>query len=560
MRRNGGLTLSCILQVPLTKYSSLQDLGDIRQLIVCFRDLNLDSEDEFEILEDLETLNKALQDVLKETEVWAQQYETDGLYKDAAYLYGRIHSGLTEENEIVPRLAAVYEKIGDYPAAELAQEKLMHTILNNPDVYDIDENLVPEVTKLSRLLNLFHTRFQVLGSASQSYTKLSIVYRAAVLDLEQLNAALFDQGLIVLDYLDQLTISSLHVAIQRRAPNLARFLLQKGANPNLRDDNGDTPLYVAVENETKEMVKLLLNWGADTERVDILGETPVQIASSRGENESILLLLIEEGANIETSDFAGRTPLGNAIDSDLPSSAQILIRHGADINATLNASNDRRTLLCQAVRQRKEWAVQLLLEKGANPHKVDDFGRQALHYAIEAGQESMVRVLIDHGGIQHVIAGPTGKTTLLHLAVCRENLTIIEMILKAGADINEQDWLGNTPLHESMYKSPANLAQIVRLLLKFGAQVNMENKITDTPLHLVACYGRSEVVQILLDAGADPHLVDMSGETAMDIARKPSSRLCSDPRFETLRVLNAHIAANPRGTLAGYQPTRTSLT
>ena len=537
------------LQIPLTIYSSLQDLGDIRQLIVCFNDPYQRHYGPVHV----QTLTKALQDVVKETEVWAQQYEADGRYKDAAYLHSRIHSDLTEENEIVHLLAAVYEKIGDYPAAELAQEKLMRIILDNFDEYGTDEELVSEVQTLSRLLNLFHTRLQVLGSASQTYAKLSIVRRAARLDLEQLNIALFDQGLIVLDYLDQPNTSSLHIAIQRRAPNLAQLLLQKGANPNLQDNNGDTPLHIAVRYRIEAMVKLLLQWDAHIEIEDMRGSTPIQSALSRGRNELILLLLIEKGANIDTRDFEWRTPLCNAIDFDLPSSAQILIRHGADVNATLNASNDRRTLLCQAVRQGKEWAVKLLLEKGANPHKVDDFGQQALYYAIEAGHESMVRVFIDHGGIQHVTAGPTGKTTLLHLAVCRENLTIIEMILKAGADTNEQNIRGDTPLHESMYYSSGNLVQKVGLLLKFGAQVNMGNNHADTPLHLAAHYGQSAVVQMLLDAGADPQLPNMSGETAMDLARKWSSWPNSDPRYEKMvQVLNAHIAANPRGTLTSY--------
>ena len=341
MRRNGGLTLSLILQVPLTKYSSLQDLGDIRQLIVCCFDLNPYLEDENDMDQDLEdnletvsfkTLKKALQEVLKETEVWAQQYETDGLYKDAAYLYGRIHSDLKEESRIVPALAAVYEKMGDYPAAELAQEKLVRIMLAKGRL-DTNEEQVRKAKTLSRLLNRFHTRLQVLGSASKTYAKLSIVYRAALLDLENLNSALYDQGLIVLGYLDQLSISSLHIAVKKNAPNLARFLLQKGASLNLKDDSGDTPLHIAVENGTEEMVGLLLHWGADTEIKDKDGRTPIQIACSKWNNESILLLLIDKGANIETRDSRGRTPLGIAIDCNSPSSAQILISHGADVNA-----------------------------------------------------------------------------------------------------------------------------------------------------------------------------------------------------------------------------------
>ena len=513
MKRNGGLTLSSILQVPLTKYSSLQDLGDIRQLIVCFNDT---SRRIYSFLH-IQVLDQALQDVVKETEVWAQQYEADGRYRDAAYLYGRVHSDLKEESRIVPTLAAVYEKMGDYPAAELAQEKLMRTMLANRWL-STNEEQVREVETLSRLLNLFHTRLQVLGPASQTYAKLSIVYRAAGLDIEHLNAALLDQGLIVLDYLDQLGTSFLHVAVKNNAPNLARLLLQKGANLDLKDNCGETPLHIAVKNGTEEMVKLLLDWDADTEIKDTRGSTPIQTASLRGKNESIPLLLIERRADAETRDCRGLTPLGNAIESDSPSSAQILIRHGANVNAT--SSDFSSTLLCKAVREKKEWAVKMLLEKGANSQTIDSKGRQALYYAVEAGQELMVKWLLSYGGMKKGIAKPVSfrKTSTLDCAVRGSNLSIVEMVLKAGADTNEQDFLGNTPLHESITFARTHLAQIVGLLLNFGAQVNIANNRAETPLHLAVWLRQSEVVPILLDAGADPHLVDYFGETALSKA------------------------------------------
>ena len=461
-------------------------------------------------------LEDALQDVVDETELWAKQYESDGRYKDAAYLHGRIHHDMTDRNQIVAPLAAVYEKIGDYPAAELARAKKMRIILDVEG--DPDGELLPEIEALSRLLNLFHTRLQVLGSASQTYARLSIVCRAAKFDLEQLNTALFDQGLIELDYFDQLSISSLHIAVKENAPNLARLLHQKGADLNLKDDSGDTPLHIAVKNGTEEVLKLLLDWGADT----------------------------------EIRDLKERTSLGNAIDSGLPSSAQILIRHGADVNATRNTSNNRGMLLFEAARQGKEWAAILSLENGANPQATDGKGQQDLYYAIGNGQESMVKVLLDHGGIKCLIDDPMHGHTLLHLAVLSGNLTIVEMILKAGADTNKKDHRGSAPLHDLIVRDPAHLVQIVGLLLKFGAQVNIGNHLGNTPLHVAANFGRLEVVRMLLDAAADPQLENTSGETALSLAQKCWS-LTLDPRFtEILQTLNSHVAAHPRGTSAGY--------
>ena len=235
----------------------------------------------------------------------------------------------------------------------------------------------------------------------------------------------------------------------------------------------------------------------------------------------------------------GWTPLCNAIDSDSPSFAQILIRHGADVNAKWSKYSTSATLLFEAVR-RSQWAVNLLLENGANPQADDGIGQQVLDYAVETSQESMVKVLLDHGGLKDVTVGPTLKATSLHLAVSRGKLTIIEMILKAGADTNEKDQWGNAPLHRSSLASSTHLAQIVGLLLKFGAQVNLGNHYANTPLHLAVYFGRPDVVQMILDTGPDPNLLNSRGETAWDVAQKSFSRQSWDPRRkEILKILSS---------------------
>ena len=464
--------------------------------------------------------------MVNETEAWARQYETDGRYKDAAYLYSRIHSDLQEDSKIVPTLAAVYEKMGDFPAAELAQEQLMREIFDPWNEYDEepDEEQIRCVDTTSRLLNLFHTRLQVLDSASEPYAKTFIVYRAARLDIEQLNNALFKQGLIVPDYSDPSGNCPLHIAAKARAPSLVQLLLQNGANPNLKDGSGCTPLHVAVSNGFTTIVRLLLNNGADTEVKDSHGKTAVQM---RLRSEGILTHLVEKGADIEARDRLGQTPLCNAIVSNSQITARYLIERGADTNAKCDISNTLGTLLFEAVRQKKEWAVELLLEGGADLQARDITGRRVLYYAVRGGQESIVKVLLDHGATETLTTGPVSNSgsTILHCAMIKPNLTIVEMILKAGVDINGQDLIGDTALHGLERTGPQPLEQTVSFLLNLGAEINMVNKYSDTPLHLAVSHDRLRIAQMLLDAGADPRLMNVYGQTPLTMAlyRYPGS-------------------------------------
>ena len=471
----------------------------------------------------LKMVKKALENVVKETEAWAQQHETDGRYKDAAYLHGRIHSDLKSDSKIVPTLSAVYERLGDLPAAELAQEKLTDIIFDEGWATP-DEEKIHEVDRLSRLYKLFHDRLQVLGADSQSYAKLSVVYRAAALDLMPLNVALFEQGLIFLDCFKQWSLYCLHIAAIRNAPNLVRLLIRSGANLNVKNDVGDTPLHIAVRSRAGKIVQSLLDGGANTGIRDRDGNTAVHIALLGHQDERMLSYLIPANADIEARDYLGRTPLCHAIASSSPSIVRYLIQCEADVNASCDVSNSLGTLLFETVRQRKTWATEILLGGGADWQARDSTGRRAIYYAVRGGQESMVKMLLDHGSTETPTSGPASNSgsTLLHCAMIKPEVAIVEMLLKAQVDVNGQDLVGDTALHMLMRYRPPSFERTINVLINHGAQVNTLNNEADTPLHFAVHSGRQDIAQILLDAGANCGIVNMSGMSPLDVVERQS--------------------------------------
>ncbi|WP_343288773.1 ankyrin repeat domain-containing protein [Wolbachia endosymbiont of Encarsia formosa] len=102
------------------------------------------------------------------------------------------------------------------------------------------------------------------------------------------------------------------------------------------------------------------------------------------------------------------------------------------------------------------------------------------------------------------------ELTLLQIAAEYSNEKVVEALLEAGADVNNQDRYGNTPLHRSVRSS----LEVVKALLKAGADVNKQNRCGEIPLHR-AVHGSLEVVKALLKAGADVNSQDIHGRTPL---------------------------------------------
>ncbi|MDT7870811.1 MAG: ankyrin repeat domain-containing protein, partial [Thermoproteus sp.] len=87
-----------------------------------------------------------------------------------------------------------------------------------------------------------------------------------------------------------------------------RELLKKGADPNVRDESGDTPLHKAADEGRVDVVRLLLERGADPNVKNENGDTPLHWAAYKG-HVDVARLLLEHGANPTVKNKDGKTPL-----------------------------------------------------------------------------------------------------------------------------------------------------------------------------------------------------------------------------------------------------------
>jgi ankyrin repeat protein len=155
---------------------------------------------------------------------------------------------------------------------------------------------------------------------------------------------------------------TLPFAASRGDLETAKALLDKGtrADASFRDDQRK-PLLIAAGNGDRHMVVLLLEKGADPNRKNDLGDTALMAAARTG-NANLIQALLAKNADVAAKDDAGRTALSWAVRSDEVEAAKLLLESGADVNA---ADKDGRTPLTLAARRDNANVVELLRKHGA---------------------------------------------------------------------------------------------------------------------------------------------------------------------------------------------------
>jgi len=155
----------------------------------------------------------------------------------------------------------------------------------------------------------------------------------------------------------------LHWAAEHGNVGAAAVLLGHGAHVNARDWMDRTPLHWATVGNSVGVPALLLAYGADVNVRDRDRATPLHLIIVGDNAREVGALLLEQGVDLSARDVWGRTPLHTAASGGEPTFVQLLIAHGADVNA-LDAREN--SVLDRATGQEVK---QLLRQHGALPGK-----------------------------------------------------------------------------------------------------------------------------------------------------------------------------------------------
>ena len=332
--------------------------------------------------------------------------------------------------------------------------------------------------------------------------------------------------------------SAVNAALAKQTVEIALLLLGQGADVNLMDVKGRTPLYVASTRGRRDHVELLLKYhakvdllnsqssksalraaarlgeveiarlllhhGASVDSRDSEGWTPLQSASQYGHLD-IMQLLIQSGAGVDTQDNERGTPLKTASRYGYLDTVRLLIQSGASVDTS---DNDGSTALFAASQYGHLDIVLLLIQSGAAVDTQDNEGGTPLKTASRYGQTDTVRLLIQSGAAVDI---PDNKGwTPLIVASRNGHLPIAQVLIDHGAAVNAQDTGLSTPLHHA---SAEGHLSVVELLIQHHADVYKRNKDRQAPLDLAAADGRLDIARLLLKSWSGLNCQDRHGST-----------------------------------------------
>ncbi|KAJ8131366.1 hypothetical protein O1611_g2263 [Lasiodiplodia mahajangana] len=334
---------------------------------------------------------------------------------------------------------------------------------------------------------------------------------------------------------------------------LARVLLEAGANPNTQPGSIYEPLAEAIKRGSESVVKLLVRHGARIEPPENLrGEwylEPMVLALRRGRSD-IVRILADGGANVNRVFDSGHSLVHTALNSDAlgallefrpkldvqdkygygplhavngdtsVENVKLLIRAGANINLV---SNNNTTPLIEALLEGNEEVANYLLSKNASTSIISRAHGGALHVACSSGMVGIVKRLIGRGmDVNMVVDGSGSPLSALFNDFSGRGTTpemqtnVLDVLIEAGADVTIPTGLtfGTVGVAAAWSGTDEHISKLISKGTSFVAKDSMGRQ----PLHIAAVRGDTEIFTVILNVSHGPIERDHCGRSIVSWA------------------------------------------
>jgi ankyrin repeat protein len=272
---------------------------------------------------------------------------------------------------------------------------------------------------------------------------------------------------------------------------VVQYLIEQGVDPDIAGSDGANALHWAAgwNSTNTELIELLLaHMTLDSiNKKDGDGETPLDWAYYHNRSP------LRQAITALIRSAGGKANYYNA-------NGEYVGKGNGDLNTTDNNNNSKRPR-----------------EGGSNDGGSNKKMKQMdLLEAAKSGDSDRVKELLKNGADPNQ-ADSLGVTPLyVEVKKARPDIQLVKLLLGAGAGPNQADSLGQTPLHWAVVKG---YTEICKLLLENGADPNIaETEYGYTPLHLAVMYAFIDIVKMLIAKGANVNAQDNSNRGALEFA------------------------------------------
>lgn len=265
--------------------------------------------------------------------------------------------------------------------------------------------------------------------------------------------------------------------------NSIRENIRKSGKGIVGSGHGWALVHVLAANDRQLALQLVLDKGADIEAKDEEGNTPLLCAALNG-HELVVQILLEKGADHGVKNNLGNTALMSAVLRGRDNIVKVLLDRGADIETR---DKDGNSILMSAVMDGMTSVVELLINRRAYVEAKNNVGRTALMVAVLVGDQDMARLLLEKGA--NIEAKDGQGNTALMMAASKESVMLVELLLRRGADIDTRNNRGLTALSLAK-RSGVYRTQVVRRLMntKVHSDVKHQRRAispsVDVPTHV----------------------------------------------------------------------------
>lgn len=293
-----------------------------------------------------------------------------------------------------------------------------------------------------------------------------------------------------------------------------RECLVLGADPDMRNMDGDTPLHQACYRGRREIVELLCEWGADMEAQNCVERRPLHCAAYAG-HVPVVRYLLERCAAVDEMDGEAKTPLLTAVERGQAEIVAALLDHGADpLDQAVMDRVWRAALGCEGT-----GVLRVLASVGWNlaPSQILD---GPLGVLFERGDTDKLGVLLDCFGLEVNDRNENGNSLLMLALLLQQEWSREFSLEQMKWSPKEREEKEND---HDMRRLAVNLGvrRTVNYLLERGADAVQKCNFYETPLHLMADLDCWEMIEkaLELNPNLDCEVQNGDGMTPLDVAK-----------------------------------------